>query len=357
MTICVSTGGPTVYRSQTPSNEILVGTTDGVARLTRSSASDSWTVADRWLAGKHASAVNLDLETGYLFVGTYTDGIFVSLDGGRTWEKRDAGVESEEVYTLHAVRYPEGIRLYAGTEPAHLYASDDLGVTWQELTGVRESASTLSQWTFPGRSTRRTSRGSPSIPDPTTRIYAAIEVGTLMKSTDRGKTWKELSGFEADVHRIAISPAQPDLVYMTNGGGVFRSFDAGENWEQLTDRTSRMRYPDCMIVDPEHPERIVVTSASTPPTIPWAQNGTADAMVALSTDSGQNWQFITNGLPDHIRGNIEGMSMEILPMGRTLVTGQSRRRDLLQLRRRRELVHHRHRRRLRLQRRPLPRAP
>jgi len=64
-------------------------------------------------------------------------------------------------------------------------------------------------------------------------IYAAIEVGTCMKSTDRGETWRELSGFEADVHRIAISPAQPDLVYMMNGGGIWRSYNAGDTWEQL----------------------------------------------------------------------------------------------------------------------------
>jgi len=35
MTICVSIGGPTVYRSDAPSNDILVGTSDGIVRLTR----------------------------------------------------------------------------------------------------------------------------------------------------------------------------------------------------------------------------------------------------------------------------------------------------------------------------------
>jgi photosystem II stability/assembly factor-like uncharacterized protein len=245
----------------------------------------------------------------------------VSFDGGRTWEERDTGIESKEIYTLHAVQYPEGLRLYAGTEPAHLYASDDLGLSWQELTGVRTSAASLPDWTFPGPKKIAHVKGLAFDPRSNDTIYAAVEVGTLMKSTDRGKTWRELHGFEADVHRIAISPAQPDLVYMTNGGGVWRSYDAGDNWERLTDRSSRMRYPDCMVVDPEHPDNLVVTSAATPPTIAWTQNGTTDCMIGHSTDAGSTWEFGPRGLPDKIRGNIEAMSMEIHPGGRTLVTG------------------------------------
>jgi len=310
-----------VYRSDAPSNEILVGTTDGIVRLTRPAEGVPWSVADRMLAGKHVSSASRDPATGNLFAGMHRDGIYVSLDGGRTWEERDAGLESKDVYTLHAVQYPEGLRLYAGTEPAHLYASDDLGKTWQELTGLLEGAKSRPEWTFPAPPHTAHVKGLAFDPRSADTIYVAIEVGTLMKSTDRGKTWRELSGFEADVHRIAISPAQPDLVYMTNGGGVWRSYDAGDNWVQLTDRTSRMRYPDCMIVDPEQPEKLFVTSAATPPTKPWAENGTTDCVMGLSTDAGDNWEYIRRGLPDHIRGNIEGMSMEIHPGGKTLVTG------------------------------------
>ena len=42
-------------------------------------------MTDRWLAGKHASAVNLDAATGNLFVGTFNDGVYVSTDGGATF--------------------------------------------------------------------------------------------------------------------------------------------------------------------------------------------------------------------------------------------------------------------------------
>jgi len=78
----------------------------------------------------------LDPATGNLFAGTHKDGIYMSSDGGRTWDERDTGVAYKDIYTLHAAQYPEGLRLYAGTEPAYLYASDDLGMTWEELPGL-----------------------------------------------------------------------------------------------------------------------------------------------------------------------------------------------------------------------------
>jgi len=320
MTICVSPGGPTVYQTESPSNEILFGTSDGIARLTRLAVGEPWTLSGRMLPGKHVNALARDPKTGALFAGTSQDGVFVSLDGGGSWDQRNDGLVSNEIYTLHAVQYPEGLRLYAGTEPAYLFASDDLGQTWQELTGVRSSAASLPEWSFPGPKATAHVKGLAFDPRSADVIYAAIEVGTLMKSEDRGKTWRELHGFEADVHRIAISPAQPDLVYMTNGGGVWRSYDAGDNWERMTDRTSRMRYPDCMVVDPVHPERLFVTSAGSPPPA-WAKDGTTNCMVGYSGDAGSNWEYIERGLPSHIRGNIEGMSTEIYPGGRTLVTG------------------------------------
>jgi len=88
MTICVSIGGPTVYQSEALSNEILVGTTDGIVRLTRPSDGAAWSVADRVLAGKHVSSVSRDPSTGNLFAGTHRDGIYVSLDGGHLGRAR-----------------------------------------------------------------------------------------------------------------------------------------------------------------------------------------------------------------------------------------------------------------------------
>src|SRR5207253_7845284 len=70
-----------------------------------------------------------------------------SSDGGRTWERRDKGLSEQNVYSLACARLGAGVRVFAGTQPAHLFYSDDLGRGWQELPALR-SVDT-SRWSFP----------------------------------------------------------------------------------------------------------------------------------------------------------------------------------------------------------------
>ena len=122
MAICVSHGGQTVSQAARPSDAVLVATTDGVASLQRSAPGASWE-ASRSLQGKHVSALMIEPARGVVFAGTHGDGIYASEDGGQTWERRDAGVEFGNIYALSFVESADGTRLYAGTEPAHLYVS------------------------------------------------------------------------------------------------------------------------------------------------------------------------------------------------------------------------------------------
>src|SRR5580765_2757249 len=125
--ICLSTNGKTTSRSDEAPTTLLVATTDAVYECRRPSADAPWTVARTdILAGHHASALLYEPRSQLLFAGLHFEGgLLVSADGGRTWEPRNNGLQSSHVYTL-MVQY-EGLRtvLYAGTEPAMLYRSDD----------------------------------------------------------------------------------------------------------------------------------------------------------------------------------------------------------------------------------------
>ena len=43
----------------------------------------------------------------------------------------------------------------------------------------------------------------------------------------------------------------------------------------------------------------------------WLKEHTADSKIARSRDGGTTWEQTRNGLPDHIRGNIEAMAMDV----------------------------------------------
>src|SRR5262245_45057380 len=123
MRVLMSIGGPTVFETDAPADEMLIGTANGVAWLRRAERGQPWRETRRVLPGKHISNLVEDPQTGRLFAGCHREGIFASDDGGRTWEHKDRGMEHLNIYSMSVSKGPDGIRLYAGTEPAHLYVS------------------------------------------------------------------------------------------------------------------------------------------------------------------------------------------------------------------------------------------
>src|SRR5712691_6001436 len=119
MRVLMSIGGPTVFETDTPADEILIGTANGVATLRR--ADGGWRETRRALQGKHVSNLVEDPETGRLFAGCHREGIYASDDGGRTWTHKDRGMDQINVYSMSACRGDDGVRLYAGTEPAFFF--------------------------------------------------------------------------------------------------------------------------------------------------------------------------------------------------------------------------------------------
>ena len=69
MAITLSHGGPTMYRSDSPSRQVLVGTIEGVVCIERDATGPGWHVADRALPDKHVHALLIEPESGTIFAG------------------------------------------------------------------------------------------------------------------------------------------------------------------------------------------------------------------------------------------------------------------------------------------------
>lgn len=320
MTVCISPGGQDHFETASPSNEVLVGTLNGVRVLTRSAPGADWGETRRTLEGKHISALSIEPTRGTIFAGTYGDGLYASADGGQTWTRKDRGIADGDIYALGIVRAGDELRIYAGTEPARLYVSTDLGESWTELPALRDVPG-VENWTFPGPPHVAHVKHITFDPRSPDTIYASIEVGGLLKSTDAGQSWRCLTGFEDDVHRITVTAARPDAVYMANGlGGVYSSPDAGENWQILTDKSARIAYPDALIVAPQRPDLVFTAGGLYDPGA-WYRTRDADASIGRSRDGGRTWEYLAGGLPAHIRGNIEAMALNAYPGGFALYAG------------------------------------
>jgi photosystem II stability/assembly factor-like uncharacterized protein len=134
--------------------------------------------------------------------------------------------------------------VYAGIEDAALFRSTDGGQTWKELSGLRDVKGNLWQ-PGAGGMCLHTIVQDQSNPQ---RIYIAISAAGAFRTDDGGKTWRainrglkskyELPDSDAEVghcvHRIAMHPTRPNVLFMQKHWDVMRSDDAGESWHEIS---------------------------------------------------------------------------------------------------------------------------
>ena len=209
---------------------------------------------------------------------------------GRTWIIRQA----EE----------EGV-LYAGTDPAALWRSDDDGETWELNRGL---------WNAPTRPDWQPGFGGLALhsicpwPDDSDRIAVGISAAGVWLSEDRGESWRTgYSGLEPRylpeqarpgthtlcVHNMHRAPLRPERLFMQFHGSVYRSDDTGETWDDISaGLPSGFGFP--LVVDPADPDSAYVIPLSAD-----ADRVTPDGQVRVyeTRDGGATWRAGGEGLP------------------------------------------------------------
>jgi photosystem II stability/assembly factor-like uncharacterized protein len=161
-------------------------------------------------------------------------GIFRSDDGGDSWLETSAPRPTLAVWSL--TRHPSNADvILAGYEPCAIYRSSDEGASWEELP-VRASYPDVTKG--PDMPKRVTAIAvDPQDPE---AIYASVEIGGLLHSSDGGKSWDAaIDGVyvvedSVDLHAVAVSPSSRGKVTVTTRVGTFRSDDGGRHWRKLT---------------------------------------------------------------------------------------------------------------------------
>jgi len=131
----------------------------------------------------------------------------------------------------------------------------------------------------------------------------------VYKSTDAGKTWKHL-GLELTRHisNIRIHPNNPDIVYIGAQGalhgsskerGIYKSEDGGKTWRNVLYVDENSGCVD-LSMDMNNP-RILYAAMWDHRRLPWAmQSGGKGSGLYKSTDGGETWTKIQNGLPKEL---------------------------------------------------------
>ena len=242
-------------------------------------------------------------------------------DGGRTWEavgnefayEGEAGTHQWYDGTPHPWEFKRVWHLepsltdpdtvLAGVEDAALFRTVDGGKSWQELAGLRGHGSGPSWQPGAGGLCLHTILVDPGNPR---RIFIAISAAGTFRSDDDGKTWRAINkGLrsehipdpEADVghcvHRIALHPSRPNVLFMQKHWDVMRSDDAGDNWHEVSGNLPS-DFGFAIDVHAHEPETVYVVpiksdSEHYPPE--------GKLRVYRSRTGGDDWEALTEGLP------------------------------------------------------------
>jgi photosystem II stability/assembly factor-like uncharacterized protein len=244
-----------------------------------------------------------------VYVGTRGNGVRRSKDGGNTWE--DAGLPQPDVFSV-AVSPADGA-VYAGCEPSALWVSRDHGRTWSELESLRAIPSAPT-WSFPPRPWTSHVRWIAPSPHDADVLLVGIELGGMMRTEDRGRTWLDhRPGAQPDVHSVIWHPIAEERAYEAGGGGAAWSSDGGLSWRPADEGRDR-HYTWAVAVDPTDPNRWYVSAS----TGPFAAHGRRSAEARLYRWAGTGpWEALDGGLG----AELDSMPYALLALDGRLVAG------------------------------------
>lgn len=246
---------------------------------------------NQWVAmgpgGVSASVVTIDPhDPNTIYAGTNNAGVFLSTDGGATWNDISSDLPPYSHISVLAASYDAAQQqtiLNAGTTGG-IYRSSDGGAHWV----LKQEG---------GYENIEVDPHSPQV------LYAVPTYGTPMvfKSSDWGNTWNPLNVSTAlpydQASGLVVDPTTtPATLYLaTNSSGIYCSIDGGSSWSQVNNGLPTGSYNyvgivEKLVVDPTPPASLYVRIFNSGET---NYKGTADANGSI------NWEaYAPVTLPD-----------------------------------------------------------
>jgi photosystem II stability/assembly factor-like uncharacterized protein len=305
---------------------VLVGTRKGAFILTSDGKRQKWDVSGPHFGGwemYHLKGSPVAPDRLYASQSSSWFGQLIqrSDDGGKTWEAVGNKLAYEGEVGTHlwydgtprpwafarvwhfepSLTDPDTV--YAGIQDAALFRSTDAGQTWHELPGLRTHKSASSWQPGAGGMCLHTILLDRKHPQ---RMFVAISAAGVFRSDDAGETWRPMNrGLRSEqipdptaevghcVHRLAMHPSRPNVLFMQKHWDVMRSDDAGESWREVSGNLpTDFGFP--IDVHAHEPETIYVVpiKSDSEHYLPEGK-----LRVYRSRTGGDEWEALTNGLP------------------------------------------------------------
>jgi len=161
-----------------------------------------------------------------LYIGSVDNGLFYTYDGAESWQ----AVNTLPKATIKAAAVdPQSKCVIYASLGNKAYKSTDCSRNWTQIyfdssLTVEITAIAVDFYN-------------------SANIYIGTSKGEIIKSTDRGGTWRTLNRFNNSLQKIILNPTDSrTIMAATLDKGLFRSIDSGETWEDL--KTKLKAFPD-----------------------------------------------------------------------------------------------------------------
>jgi photosystem II stability/assembly factor-like uncharacterized protein len=217
------------------------------------------------IAGYNTRALEMDPnDHDAVYLGTVGNGLFYSYNVADGWNRAE-GLPAKTVNAI-AVDSSSKCVIYASLQNK-IYKSTDCNRTWEPVYYDNEAKTRIEAIAVDHYNT--------------SRLYIGTSRGEVIRSNDRGGSWRTIKRFDSQVKEIEISPFDSRRVFVaTLDDGVFRSFDQGDSWESLE----------------KNMEEFNDSADYRDMSIPADQNGSVflatDRGLLKSTDNGDSWERI-----------------------------------------------------------------
>jgi len=212
----------------------------------------------------------------------FGDGLYKSEDGGKSW--KNVGLQASEHIGMIAIDPNNSDRvfvaaygpLWSSGGDRGIYLTEDGGATWEKVLHVSEHTGFNEIHFDPNNPKVLYAAAHQRRRHVWTYVSGGPESG-IYKSVDGGKTWKELKkGLPGEKGRIALglSKHNPDLVYaMVEGHGFYRSDDRGASFRKLDAYNTSGNYYVELVVHPQDANTVY----------------SMDTYMHVSRDGGKSW--------------------------------------------------------------------
>jgi photosystem II stability/assembly factor-like uncharacterized protein len=225
------------------------------------------------------------------------------------------------VQKLWCISFSPAGRIYVGTIPGGLFVSDDGGESWELCRGLWNHESRGGDL-FNGEGTGHTDWfGTPAsegefapgihsiVVDPRDedRVLVAVSTAGVIETTDGGTTWRsrnkgmtndylpdEDNEWGHDPHCVVLCQGDPDHVWQQNHCGVFYSSDGAATWKKVSQPDAGVHFGFPVAADAKDGKTAWLVPGRSD-----MQRITVDGslFVARTQDGGQTWEQLRDGLP------------------------------------------------------------